>query len=517
MFRFKVVATLFLVFAAAGGVVYYHQDEAISEGVQQKIKDRVEAARHSLTRSRSLSDFALMAKTAEVANGAQIAQILARTPESFADPEGNPLGEDDFHYEVHKLMNKELDLWKEKFKALAEHKGKPSHELADLLTSPPDWFVVLDAKGIGVANAADLAWFGEAEANVLEERPALKRTLEGGERLRDIWIIKGSPMTVSAAPVRQGQKILGAVVLGYRLTDAEANRDKARVSTEVAYFVRDRLNQSSSLSSADEPELQKHLADKQLYKGERALLELDLRGVNYIAAVGTLEGYASAKDVGFIVLVDQTHTLKADKEVLIWIPASFIVAFFLALGVILGFFQQFLAPFEGIDQGVMEIINGNLDYWFEASGRELPSTMSQNLNIMVCLLSGRPLPEDDEATEGEHWAEDRLFIDELNASEFHQKPVSAAAVIAGEEHGLDPRIISLVKEDEETYKRRLFKEYTAALRETDQPIQGITFEKFTRNVDNNASALKEKYSCAQVRFIILIQEGKVTLTPIPIL
>ncbi|MGK0359671.1 MAG: hypothetical protein ACI9U2_001977, partial [Bradymonadia bacterium] len=52
-------------------------------------------------------------------------------------------------------------------------------------------------------------------------------------------------------------------------------------------------------------------------------------------------------------------------------------------------------PFEDMDEGVMELISGNRDYWFESKrgGLGLSNTMGQNLNILVCILAGRPVPD----------------------------------------------------------------------------------------------------------------------------
>ncbi|MEZ4475288.1 MAG: hypothetical protein R3F60_31735 [bacterium] len=46
--------------------------------------------------------------------------------------------------------------------------------------------------------------------------------------------MKDAPMEVAVAPVRQGEKLLGAVIVGYRLTFAAARRGKSLVDTEVS-------------------------------------------------------------------------------------------------------------------------------------------------------------------------------------------------------------------------------------------------------------------------------------------
>ena len=68
----------------------------------------------------------------------------------------------------------------------------------------------------------------------------------------------------------------------------------------------------------------------------------------------------------------------------------------LALALVLFFFQRFLKPFGALEAGILDIIHGNHEHWFDLKGKSLPAVMSHNLNIMVCHLTGRPLPDDDE-------------------------------------------------------------------------------------------------------------------------
>ena len=90
-------------------------------------------------------------------------------------------------------------------------------------------------------------------------------------------------------------------------------------------------------------------------------------------------------------------------------------AIVLALFLIAVLVQRYTASFVDIDQGVLEIINGNLDYWFEPESGTVAKNMAQNLNIMVCHLSGRPLPdEEDDAVKPQHWVRDQLFVDSID-------------------------------------------------------------------------------------------------------
>ncbi len=536
MFRVKVAASLFIVFAVSGGVVYLNVADAVTTEARQRLEQRLKIAQKNLEQVRHLKDFAIIAKAQKVADfpGAgqpsRMAEILAKTPEAFADAEGNAPADNDYRYKIHQLMNDELKVWRAAFA-----KPKNTGALADVRREKPDLFLIIGADGIGVANQDDPAWFGQkdesdnwvpADTEFDAHHPQITATLKDGKTIRDVWVYKGSPMTVAAAPIRMGRKVMGAVIVGYRLTGAAAKADKALVDAEVAYFINDRLSQTSSLDTQSERAVKEELSKQKLWqrdRKERAPVEFDLRGERAVAFIGWLDGYATkvttkGKEpvrVGFMTIGYLDRESSGSKGSLYMIPLFAFLGFFLSLGLLTAFFQRFMAPYDELDKGILEIINGDLDYWFDVPGKEQAGTMSQNLNIMVCHLSGRPLPDEDDFAGGEDWAEDRMFIDELDAGEFHAEAVDAAAVASGETGGLSAEVIALVMEDEESYTRRSFREYTQGLQKTGEPVQGITYEKFVETLSSNAGALQAKYGCNRVRFIVVVDE-RVRLKPVPI-
>jgi hypothetical protein len=118
-----------------------------------------------------------------------------------------------------------------------------------------------------------------------------------------------------------------------------------------------------------------------------------------------------------------------------------------------------------------------------------------------------------------------MFIEELNPSEFGARPVDPANADPGglgvpsdanSQSGLAPDILRLIRETEDSYKKRLFREYTEALRLAGEPVQGITFEKFHATIQSNAELLREKFGCSRVRFLVQTRDGKVSLKSVPI-
>ncbi len=542
MFRTKVVAVLAVVFLLSGALIYWRASDLVESETRARVEQRLQIAKRNLEHVRQLRDYAVVARAQEIAETpvtssvSNLAKILSTPPETYADPEGNLPNDNDYRYKLHQAVNEELAAWTKKLEAQAADPAKRGDGLADQRAGKPELFRVVDAEGIGMASNHDLAWFGQrdekgawvpADSAYGEAQAAVKQVLADGKPVKDLWIVGGSPMTVAVAPIRKGTATVGAVVLGFRLTDAEARRDKALVDADVAYFVGDHLSQTSSLGTQAERAAKKLLIDQGLNKegkGGRGVVEFQFRDDTYFAVVGALSGYATAPRSGFLAISNYDAALdrawgwsRGMSEALplyIWLVPIF--GLLVTLGFFVGFFEQFMTPFDEIDRGVLEVINGDLDYWFEIPGKDLPGTMSQNLNIMVCHLSGRPLPEDDDDVGGEHWAEDRMFVDELDSSEFSAEPVDAAAVAAGETAGLAPAVVQLVREDEESYLRRTFREYTQGLQAKGEPVQGITFEKFEATLNGNAEALREKYGCTSVRFLVDVGADRVSLKPVAI-
>ena len=541
MFRSKVAAVLSIVFLVSAGLVYWRAADLIESEARSSVERRLQVARRNLERVRQLKDYAIVARAEQIASSprsalkSRLAKILTVPPDNYADPEGNLPEDNDYRYELHQEVNKELQAWTTTLEALAAGKTKPSSSLADQRPSKPDLFRVVDRDGIGMAGTHDPAWFGQRDdagkwqppnSDYAKAHAAVKTALTEGRSVKDIWMVNGAPMTVAIAPIRVGTVTQGAVVLGYQLTDAEAKRDKSLIDADVAYFVDTHLSQTSSLDTQRERAVHRLVIDRKLNQAAegRNIVDFEYRGETYLAVVGALTGYATAPRSGFVAILNLDQAVKRAwgwsrgasqaLSLYIWVVALF--GLLLTLGLILGFFERFMKPFDIIDQGIMEIINGDLDYWFEIPGKQLPGTMSQNLNIMVCHLSGRPLPEDDDDVGGEHWAEDRMFVEEIDSSEFRAESVDSAAVAAGDTGGLSQAVVQLVREDEESYLRRTFREYTQGLQETGEPVQGITFEKFSSTIESNADVLQEKYGCARVRFLVEMGDGKVSLKPVPI-
>lgn len=374
MFQLKVTLALLLVFGGAGTYLYLEAGEAATQAAQDQVEAHLGVAARALTLAWKADAQALRVQAEGLAASPTLRAALARTAESFTAEDGTVPPPDEVRYQIHRLVNDELRGWKE--------------PLAASERGAPDFLAVVDPAGLGVGRAGDPAWFGP-EANLAQEQAGLAAALAAAGTTHGMWQSKDAPLEVVVAPVRTGEQVLGAVVVGYRLNLTTARRSKALTAAEVAWFVGDHVAQSSSFSPERELELARALAEKGAHR-TTGTADVTLGGHHYRAQVG----HVGEGPWGFLVLLDLDSVLAESGRLVRLIPVVFGAGFLLSVLLTLFFFMRWMKPFEGIERGIMELINDNKDHWFEGKGGDLAARLGQNLNIMVCHLTGRPLPED---------------------------------------------------------------------------------------------------------------------------
>src|SRR4029450_10590325 len=104
--------------------------------------------------------------------------------------------------------------------------------------------------------------------------------------------------------------------------------------------------------------------------------------------------------------------------------------------------RRLLSQVDQIEQGVTDIINGNVDRTFRPVGLELDG-LANGLNVMLARLLGRPEPGEEEFDEeGNQVIQGRV--------EFEEGDGGAAP---------DPELAALAQESEPDYYKRVYTEY----------------------------------------------------------
>ena len=72
-----------------------------------------------------------------------------------------------------------------------------------------------------------------------------------------------------------------------------------------------------------------------------------------------------------------------------------------------------------------------------------------------------------------------------------------------------------LEENRDQYYRRLFDEYITSRQKLGQSNENIYYERFVEKLEKNENVLKARHGCAEVRFEVVVKEGKVVLKPVP--
>jgi hypothetical protein len=165
--------------------------------------------------------------------------------------------------------------------------------------------------------------------------------------------------------------------------------------------------------------------------------------------------------------------------------------------------RRLMAQVDQIEQGVTDMINGNVDRTFQPVGTELDG-LANGLNVMLARLLGRPEPGEEEIDdEGNPIIPGRVEFDEGEGGGGGAAPPP------------DPDLAALAQEAEPDYYKRVYTEYLAAKRATGHPDE-VSFENFIAKLKVNEGKLRAQYQCRAVRFRVVTKDGKVSLKPVPI-
>jgi hypothetical protein len=351
--------------------------------------------------------------------------------------------------------------------------------------------------------------------------PALNVVLSGKRVIiSDTWDYgdKGL-MKIGVAPVidpenvnaknPEGVSIIGAIVVAYAQTAKNAQLDEQLLGTEIAYIQGKRVVASSfQRGGGDEDQSKAREISKLLEAGkitETGKQKITIDGTDYVIASVKMPRQTTKElpadyppiTAGAIVL----------SPIIPAANAGTVKMFILLLGIgalaiaMLGIYlthRRLMAQVDQIEQGVTDLINGNVDRTFQPVGNELDG-LANGLNVMLARLLGRPEPGEEE------------FDDEGN-------PIVPGRVEFDEGDGkpsVDPDIAALAQESEPDYYKRVYTEYVAAKRASGKPDE-VSFENFIAKLKVNEGKLKAQYNCKAVRFRVVSKDGKVSLKPVPI-
>ncbi len=343
--------------------------------------------------------------------------------------------------------------------------------------------------------------------------PSVGKALDGVAN-KDVWDFDGHLYRVGAAPIRsRAGAVVGALVIGYNASATDADADRDKLGTEVAYFLDGKIHASSFRKESGESAEEKALAT-QLFDAPPRLADAAMAGnltppalvhigtEDFIAAAGPLPGNLTKSKSGYVVLASLTSARADLGGIEFLVIVLGIIGIVVAVGATVLTAMRFLNPLDRIETGVAEVINGNRDYSFDTPSKDFEG-LANGLNVMLARLLGRPDPSDDELGGSDDGSGSR-WGGELSVDASTTGPQAS------------PELAALAEEAEEPYLQRTFDEYVAARKQTNEGTEGLTLDGFTSKLKQNEAALKKKHGARMVRFKVVVKNGQTTLKPYPI-
>ena len=405
----------------------------------------------------------------------------------------------------------------------------------------PDIVVVVDETGTAIArNGARNVMFGTP---LLPTIPALGRALKLGSAQHDVWLEReqNKVLQTAVAPIRsEGGAMLGAVIVGYDLSNGLAASEARVLSRDVAFVVDGKVY-SSSLDGSAARDLKAWLFGKNA-QGTKAILtssnatsqpwRTSLGGHEYVGITSRLP-LADSLPVAFAVLGNRTEATQIANVanvilIMLVLGGLLVIGYGLAIG------TSIMRPIEQIEEGVLQVINGRTDLRLETDSAELGG-LAFRINQLLNVFTGTEEASEDEEgkisvppSEG-HWKDD-AFADGARAASSAKNPAvpAAAAAAAGNGGGggggaagsaddvVDDAALAgeLAKETEDTYQERLYREYVQAKQALGENVSNIPKDRFWQRLTGRAESLVQKHGCRMVRFQVHTLDNQVVLRPV---
>jgi len=366
-----------------------------------------------------------------------------------------------------------------------------------------DIVAILDSTGKVVAR--DLNPNAEHGEDMRSKHPAVVRALKGSA-VKDVWTLQNRMTEVGVAPITKPDgTIVGALVVGYVVSAKKAQERRDLLGAEIAYFHNGKVHTSSFETAGENKEdvgktqaiaallfQGGAFAQQALQKGgPTEVAHFPLDGTDYAVVATALPGSFADKSSGVALLASVSDGVGRARKAGVSIALFGVLAILVALGAAAFTARRFIAPLDQIEQGVSEIMNGNIDHTFKPVGPDFEG-LSNSLNVMLARLLGRDEPNEDAVEEEDdaaaRWKAEDMLVEEGDGT-------------AGGTAGGSPA--ALAGEPQAAYFPRLYNEYMAAMKAAGRTTEGISVQAFMAKLALAEAGLKQKWECKAVRFQLL--------------
>jgi hypothetical protein len=384
----------------------------------------------------------------------------------------------------------------------------------------PDIVVIVDETGKAIArNGARNVMFGVALAPKL---PALAATLRDSVPRHDVWMEEQEKkmLQTAVAPIRAASgSLLGALVVGYDLSNGVARRQAQLIGRDVAFLIEGKVY-SASLDGTASRDL-KNAAFGPNASITRAVLSGQMRssqlwratlGGDDYSGITSRVPMAPSQPVAFAVLGNRSKQVGIASVTQVILILTVLGGVLVVLyGFVIG--GAIMRPIEEIEEGVLAVINGRTDLRLETKSAEVGG-LAFRINQLLNVLTGTEEQNEDEQGRvslppsggGAAWKD----------AAFGDGTTGAASPAANPDEPLDDPELSarLAAEDEADYSARIYREYVQAKEAAGENVANIPQDRFNQRLVGRATALAQKHGCRLVRFQVESQADQVLLRPV---
>jgi hypothetical protein len=386
----------------------------------------------------------------------------------------------------------------------------------------PDLVVITDETGTVLARDQDPNRLHNTR--LAQQIPALRTVLAAGEPAHDVWFKEDEDKvfeTAIAAVRNDAGAVIGALLVGYDLSNATAQRAAELLGRDVA-FISDGRVYSSSLENSESQGLASYLfSDSQSAATNAALAGTgggnrwgaQIDGADWVGVTSALPGVTGFQ-VAYVVLGNKSEGTSLASSVNIVLYMSIFGALIvLVYGFIIG--SSFLRPLEQIEEGVLSVINGRTDFRLDIESAEfggLAYRINQLINVFTGVSEedeeGRVSPSRPPPAANPDWQGSAF---DTNAS---QSPSGGGGGGGGDVIDDPALAASLEAEPEDGYLTRVYNEYVQAKTAAGENVANIRQEVFTKRLKGQAGALAKKHGVRMVRFKVEVAGTQVSLKPV---
>ena len=375
----------------------------------------------------------------------------------------------------------------------------------------PHIVVVIDETGRVIARDTDRNRMSGVP--LLNEVPMLRSVLESGASRYSVWHHEDKLLQIGVAAVRNDQGgVVGALLVGYDLSNGFAKQEAALIGHEVLFIMPERIYSTSTQVDLRDA-LQRALYSTPLDNGTNAALRgkptlpwaARLVGDDYVGVTAALP-MARGVEAGYVVLahVGKHTALAGVANMVLWLTLLGLVGV-----AIYGFIisNNIMEPIEQMEDDILAVINGRGDVRLEVETAELGG-LSYRVNQLINLFTG-VAEEDDEGravTSSGGW-------EAVSAS----GPGAGSRLSpAGPVESDDPEVAALAAVPEDQYYAALYQDYVAAKQALGEDISNVPQDRFIERIRGNAAHLMKKHGAQMVRFEVETIGDQVNLKPVVI-